>query len=158
MRRLAAIALSMLACAPALAQSKLNSMIGEWRGSYVCAQGPTGLTLTIDKEEGARFSGYFHFYPLKQNPVAREGCYRVEGQRAPDGRVAVGALDWLLQPPQYVTVDLAGRLGSTGYYMTGDVLGPPDLPTLCKRFELNWRSPKPAVAPACLGGQTAQGE
>lgn len=46
---IAAATLALLAAAPAGAQTKLTSMIGEWRGAYVCAQGQTGLTLTIDK-------------------------------------------------------------------------------------------------------------
>ena len=44
-------------------QSQPKSMIGEWQGSYLCTQGTTALTLSIDKETGEAFSGYFHFYP-----------------------------------------------------------------------------------------------
>lgn len=152
---IAAFGLALIAAAPAAAQTKLTTMIGEWRGAYVCAQGQTGLTLTIDKENGDGFTGYFHFYPLKTNAIAKEGCYSVEGRRAADGRVVVSAQDWITRPPNYVTVDLAGRLGSTGYYMTGDVVAPPELGASCHKFELNWQSPRPIIASACLEGRTA---
>lgn len=68
--------------------------------------------------------------------------------------MVVSAIDWITRPPNYVTVDLAGRLGSTGYYMTGDVVAPPELGASCQRFELNWQSPKPIVSGTCLEGRT----
>src|ERR1700722_20230398 len=84
---------------PASPQSQPKSMIGEWQGSYLCAQGTTALTLSIDKETGVAFSGYFHFYPPPpRNPKANEGCYSVEGHRSAAGRVVVTAVRWIFRP------------------------------------------------------------
>jgi hypothetical protein len=148
---------AMLWAFPAWPKSKLKSMIGEWRGSYVCAQGITALTLSIDKETGETFSGYFHFYPPPpRNPKANEGCYSVEGHRSANGRVVVTAVRWIFQPPNYVTVDLEGELAAAGLSMSGDVRAPPPITGYCHRFALKWRDADPKIAPICKGELTAQ--
>jgi hypothetical protein len=138
-------------------EPKPRSMIGEWRGSYVCAQGTTALSLSIDKEAGEAFSGYFHFYPPPpRKPKANEGCYSVEGHRSADGRVVVTAVRWIFQPPSYVTVDLDGQLAAAGLSMSGDVRAPPPITGYCHRFALRWQDAEPKIAPICKGELTAQ--
>jgi len=142
---------------PACPQSKPKSMIGVWRGSYVCTQGNTALTLSIDKETGQKFSGYFHFFPPPpRKPKADEGCYSVEGHRSADGRVVVTAVRWIFRPPNYETVDLVGELAAAGLSMSGDVQAPPPLTPYCHRFALKWQSAEPNIAPICRGELTAQ--
>ena len=148
---------AMLSALPACAKPKPKSMIGEWRGSYVCAQGTTALALSIDKETGDAFSGYFHFYPPPpRSPEANDGCYSVEGHRSADGRVVITAGRWIFHPPNYLTVDLEGELAASGLSMSGDVRAPQPLSAYCHRFGLKWQDAEPKVAPICEGQSTAQ--
>ena len=133
------------------AQQTARPLTGTWRGRYVCAQGPTGLTLTIDRQSGPDFSGTFHFYPPRGNPNAREGCFAVKGRVEADRSVTVEAGEWMTRPPGYITVDLHGMLGQSGLSMTGDVVTPPQLGPLCKRFELNWHGARTAIDSICRG-------
>ena len=103
-----AAVLAMLGQSAAQAEGSAPSLTGAWSGTYVCAQGRTGLTLTIDRQSGATFSGYFHFYPPRDNPAAREGCFSVNGDVDASGNVSVKAGRWITQPDGYVTVDLGG--------------------------------------------------
>ena len=150
--RLAAAALAIAALAsPASAPhaKDARSVTGTWRGSYVCAQGPTGLTLSIDRQSGADFSGFFHFYPPRGNPAAKEGCFAVTGHLDADGGATVRAGRWITRPFGYVTVDLAGRLDPSGLSMAGDVAAPPEYGALCRRFEIDWHGRRAKAADVC---------
>jgi hypothetical protein len=93
---------------PACPKSKPKSMIGEWNSSYVCTQGTTALTLSIDKETEEVFSGYFHFCPPPpRNPEANEGCYSVQGHRSANGHVVVTAVRWISLEASLRTEELA---------------------------------------------------
>ena len=142
----------------ALAQSAPPVLVGTWRGSYVCLQGKTGLTLTIDSQSDENFSGYFHFYPPKSNPVAREGCFSVNGRVDGSGRVTIDAESWITRPPGYVTVNLDGKLTGAGRSMRGDVRGPDGMETRCKQFRLDRRSARPEVSGICRGTIARLGE
>jgi hypothetical protein len=123
------------------AQSAPASLVGTWRGSYVCLQG----------QAGDRFSGYFHFYPPRDNPVAREGCFSVNGRVDAIGHVTIDAENWIARPPGYVTVNLDGALTGSGRTMRGDVRGPEGVETRCRRFSLDRKSAKPDVPGLCRG-------
>jgi hypothetical protein len=83
---------------------------GTWRGSYMCAQGLTGLTLTI--EPGANgLTAVFEFYPVAENPLVPTGRFRMEGffdgtQRT----LTLQPREWIDQPPGYLTVGLEARV------------------------------------------------
>lgn len=128
---------------------------GAWIGSYVCSQGLTGLTLTINAQDGHDFTGYFHFYPPVSNPQAREGCFAVKGRIDSQRRVSVQATRWITQPDGYVTVDLAGALDQTGAGLAGRVVGPPPIEELCTTFTLDVRRPGPKISPLCHAGVAA---
>ena len=98
----------------AQAQQTAKPLTGTWRGAYVCAQGQTGLTLTVDRLSGPDFSGFFHFYPPRRNSAAKEGCFAVKGRVEADRSVIVEAGEWMTRPPGYITVDLLGTLGRAG--------------------------------------------
>jgi hypothetical protein len=68
------LATAVPACA---ADNSLTPLVGNWKGSYVCPQGHTGLTLAIDRQSGAKFSGTFHFYPLPDNILVPDGCFTI---------------------------------------------------------------------------------
>ena len=151
-RRAALLAGLLFATSNALAQTASVPLVGgTWRGSYVCLQGKTGLTLTIDSQSNDKFSGYFHFYPPTSNPVAREGCFSVNGRVDGSGRVTIDAESWITRPQGYVTVNLDGKLTGAGRSMRGDVRGPDGLETRCKQFRLDRRSARPEVSGVCRG-------
>jgi len=148
-------ALTLVAATAADAQSAPPSMLGTWRGTYICLQGRTGLTLTIDRQTQGQFSGYFYFYPPPDNPALREGCYAVDGSVDLRGAVTVTAKDWITRPENYVTVGLSGHLALAGQTMSGNVVGAPGVVTQCRQFGLNRQSAVVAIAGACLSGVLA---
>lgn len=138
-------------CAAGMVSSALAeapAMGGTWRGSYDCAQGRTGLTLTIDQQDGAAFTGVFHFYAIAENPSVPEGCFTISGQVSDGGRVDVTGGTWLKRPAGYVLVDLKGQLTSDGSRLPG-VVTTPGQGKLCTSFRLSKISRKPDIASPC---------
>ena len=96
-----------------------------WEGAYDCPQGETGLTLTLDPAADGTTTALFHFYEAPGNPGVPEGCFTMSGTL----NRATGAFDlqagrWLLQPRDYVSVDLHGTLQDGGAALQGAVAGP----------------------------------
>ncbi len=111
--RLAIALLSAGLSAPSVAQdARYPSLIGDWQGSYHCAQGHTGLTLTINAQSGKTFSGLFHFYSLPDNRNVPEGCFAVSGTFGASHKIAISGGAWITHPQDYVTVDLDGVLAN----------------------------------------------
>ncbi len=76
-------------------------MPGEWVGSYTCAQGETGLTLTVEPDGRTEFA----FYPLVTNGAARPGRFEMRAT-ANGANVTFTRVRWLDRPPGYEMVDL----------------------------------------------------
>jgi hypothetical protein len=89
-----------------------------WQGRYLCAQGPTALTLTLDLSPDGRAAAVFDFGPLPENPTVPNGRYLVDGTafRHPDGAVDVALRPdrWITQPPDYVMVGLVVAIDAPG--------------------------------------------
>ena len=85
------------------------SPVGYWVGSYVCGQGYTGGTLTINQLKGENFEGTFHFYPTAKNPSVAEGRYTVYGQydRASQ-RILINPGRWMQRPANYYNTIIVG--------------------------------------------------
>jgi hypothetical protein len=112
---------------------------GYWSGHYACAQGVTGLTLSVTAGSGSRVHALFHFYADASNPTVPEGCFEMDGTFDPaTHHMELRAGSWLLRPYGYVTVDLSGQLSSGDAIMGGKVIGP-----FCTWFQLR---------PAAAGG------
>lgn len=79
----------------------LADIAGEWTGTYTCAQGDTGLTLTI--EDTGRTE--FEFYPLGSDSKAQPGRFEMEATVEGD-RVEFEPVRWIHQPAGYLMVDL----------------------------------------------------
>jgi len=140
-------ALALLAMlAPVRAQEA--SVTGNWQGSYVCAQGKTGLTLTIDRQDGREFSGVFQFYAVRENITVPDGCFTVSGRIKNNRAVDIIGVTWIKRPAGYITVDLHGRITSGGAGMSGTV-ATPGYGNLCSRFDLTRTATKPSVDEAC---------
>jgi hypothetical protein len=102
-----------------------NDTAGDWEGNYVCAQGPTALTLRISPEPANQVIALFHFHARPDNPLVPEGCFEMAGAYQPEtGQIDLSAGRWILEPPGFVTVDLSGTVSRDGSQMTGSVLGP----------------------------------
>ena len=98
------------------------SVLGDWRGSYVCAQGLTGLHLSVLAARKGRLNAIFDFSPVKDNPLVPHGRYAMSGEfNAKTGRLALRAGRWIEQPIGYFTVDLDGYLNTPGDRITGVV-------------------------------------
>lgn len=99
---------------------------GTWSGRYVCAQGATGLALTIQRGEANAVTARFSFYPLPENPQAEAGQFMMRGRvdAADPDRLHLVAGRWLQRPEGYVTVDLDGRFNSESGEYRGRVGGP----------------------------------
>ncbi|WP_148663572.1 hypothetical protein [Bosea vaviloviae] len=125
-----------------------TSLTGTWRGTYVCAQGRTGLTLTIDRQSGRTFSGVFHFYAVRNNGTVPDGCFTVSGQIVNAGKVDVAGSTWIKRPAGYITVDLHGQLTSDGAGFSGEVMTPGS-GKLCSTFKLERVSTKSSIDESC---------
>jgi hypothetical protein len=97
---------------PRLPPPDATPMTGTWRGSYVCGQGETALTLRLRGYPDGRLEGTFEFGEHPDNPGVPSGSYRVHGRMSPGFVVTLQAGEWIVRPPDYVTVPLVGRLRS----------------------------------------------
>jgi len=79
-----------------------------WEGHYVCAQGKTALTLTLEGGPDA-LTGTFEFGPLPENPGVPHGKYTLRGKAI---RIGDGIYDVELAPGQWIE-------HPDSYYMVG---------------------------------------
>jgi hypothetical protein len=123
-----------------------TSAQGIWSGQYGCAQGMTGLTLTVGTVRKSRVRALFHFYADPSEPSVPEGCFEMEGTYdSLSGHVELHAGNWILHPEGYVTVDLSGEVNSDGDGMAGSVIGP-----YCTKFALRRvTASSPGVRTSC---------
>jgi hypothetical protein len=99
--------------------------VGAWKGAYGCAQGVTGLTLTIDDTVDDQVSATYKFYAAPENPDVPAGSFRMTGTYE-DGKLALQGSEWIEQPPGYLMVDYESNpaLGIDPHHLFGIVLGP----------------------------------
>lgn len=109
-----------------------GSVIGVWEGTYTCAQGLTGITLTISQASPDRAQALFHFYADPRNPRVPTGCFSMAGSYQPDrNELRLVGKDWIMRPSGYVTVDFDGTIDALGSRFTGTVKG-----SGCTTFDL----------------------
>ncbi len=152
--QLAAVLLTFSLSAPGFAQdARYPSLIGDWQGSYHCAQGHTGLTLTINAQSGKTFSGLFHFYSLPDNRTVPEGCFTVSGTFLAPHKVVINGGTWITHPQDYVTVDLDGVVtnGTSAPVIGGRVELPGEYRDmhLCSTFVVKKATSVPSVDRTC---------
>lgn len=107
---------------PATPALVVGSAVGVWRGSYTCAQGLTGLTLTLraGASSGA-LEGSFSFYALPQNPNVPSGEYLMRGTQT-GSHVQLSGEQWITRPESYMMVGLTGDVsGGSPATFTGQV-------------------------------------
>jgi hypothetical protein len=122
-------------------------LTGYWRGTYGCAQGLTGVNLTIRQRAGSAVDAVFHFYAVPQNPGVPTGCFRMQGRLGANTHEFSLTSDngqWIVRPGNYVVVNFHGRLSGDGRSMRGLVEGPG-----CSEFDLQRLDEPPAAPAAC---------
>lgn len=102
----------LLVSAPAAVAEEMKAAAdwaGTWRGTYVCLQGVTGLTLTIHATSEKTVTAIFSFHAVPTNPAVPSGSFRMKGELVSDpSHLRLNAGAWRKRPPGYVTVDLDG--------------------------------------------------
>jgi hypothetical protein len=78
---------------------------GKWKGTYACAQGLSGLTLTIKPGKTVEttmhtLTATFAFYPIAANPGAPSSSYSMTGYYFPGG-IDLQPGQWISQPSVY---------------------------------------------------------
>lgn len=120
--------------------SASGSVLGEWVGTYTCAQGLTGLTLSIAEATPTGAQAMFHFYADPRNPNVPSGCFAMDGNYEPaTGQLQLVGRDWLQRPSGYRFVSFNGNIDAEGRDFHGLVTGAPR----CTTFNLT-RQPSPA--------------
>jgi len=97
---------------------------GNWHGIYFCAQGVTGLTLSIKPSGLRNVSATFSFYAVPRNPTVPSGEFAMVGRLEHSGHLDLRATAWRTQPPNYLTVDLEGDYDPMSGEYRGHVRGP----------------------------------
>ena len=144
-RLVVVLQVALLAASPSSAQ---NRLAGRWQGIYYCAQGLTGVTLTI-RGNDQRAEALFHFYPVPQNPDVPVGCYTMMGFVDPATETvhldSDDKTDWILRPTNYITVNFRGRFSQGRQRITGRVEGPG-----CSTFTLHRVEEAPPAPRECF--------
>ena len=88
-----------------------------WQGTYICSQGLTAVTLTLDIKQDGEVSAIYEFGPVPSNPSVPEGSFEMTGKAEPNGpgafiaQLTPGA--WIKHPTSYtsvaMTIEAAGR-------------------------------------------------
>ena len=101
-----------------------TALTGKWRGTYTCAQGLTGLTLSITGDASGTAEAIFMFYAVPQNPDVPNGSFQMRGVYGSNRSLVFTAdeSDWI-ENPGYVTVDLNGTVSANLTTYSGDVSG-----------------------------------
>jgi hypothetical protein len=129
-----------LALSQALSRSgKRNvsfSPLGNWVGSYICAQGTTGGTLSITRVNGEHFEGSFAFYPTERNPTVPRGKYAVYGDYdAETQRILINPGKWIQHPKDFYNTIIIGSFDANAQTFSGYFQGI----TGCTSFEAHYR-------------------
>lgn len=99
-------------------------MDGLYRGTYVCSQGVTGLTLSVTMKTTTKLRAMFTFYADPHNPGVPTGVFDMRGTYNPQTRkVKLGATesDWVAHPLGYAVVGLNGVLSFDHNTLKGSV-------------------------------------
>jgi hypothetical protein len=110
---------------PQPSASNNGSINGKWIGKYTCAQGITGVTLTIN-QKGTEIAAEFELYPLPENPNLPRGAYSLNGTFNPNTlEMNLKAAKWLKRPgATWVVVDFSGQFDSNLNRFTGRMKHP----------------------------------
>lgn len=113
--------------APNLLEVARSSLLGVWRGSYVCGQGETGVELSFTelRDDGVVL-GTFNFFNLPGHNNAASGEYTLIGQLDIGSQsIFLDPGTWIRQPPGYTAVGVSMSFPSPeAHEMHGIVTNP----------------------------------
>ncbi|MER5948597.1 protein kinase [Streptomyces sp. NPDC001904] len=100
-----------------------EGLSGQWDGNYICNQGITGLSLTIEQHGDGTADAVFSFYPAPSNPGVPRGSFAMKGTFT--GRVlTLRASRWINRPSNFDAVNLSATYDtSTPDHLDGLILG-----------------------------------
>jgi hypothetical protein len=79
-----------------------------WSGTYICTQGLTAVTITLELSPSGELKGLYEFGPVPSNPTVPEGAFELSGHLIATGRQSFsGELEpgeWLRRPPTYTAI------------------------------------------------------
>jgi len=81
-----------------------------WEGTYVCGQGLSAVTLTLDVDRSNNVTARYDFGPVPSNPTVPTGAYLLTGALEPVGSGFTGELadsEWIVRPTNYFMVPLS---------------------------------------------------
>ena len=102
------------------------ALLGDWRGSYTCAQGETALELHVSRVN-PNVAAVFVF---SHGGSGAQGSYSMFGNADPSGDVALRPNEWIDRPPNYIMVGMRGTV-------RGDVFRGKMQHASCGDFELH---------------------
>jgi hypothetical protein len=98
---------------------------GTWRGTYWCAQGVTGLTLSIKAVSEREVQAMFAFHAVAENPTVPSGAFEMSGVTGKrPGHLALTPIAWTDRPIAFVMVSLEGDYDPISGEYRGNVGGP----------------------------------
>ena len=98
---------------------------GTFQGTYVCAQGETGVQLILTRGDGPNaVNARFNFYPTSGNAGVASGSYTLAGETKPNGMLVLEPVKWVKQPMGYSMVGVTLRPEVRNGMITGVVNDP----------------------------------
>lgn len=109
----------------------VNDWSGNWRGTYTCNQGVTGIFLSI-KASGDDVTAVVTFFAVPENPDVPHGEFEMAGQPGAANHLALFPMRWIKAPPGYMMVGLEGAYDEAASEYSGRIYG-----VGCSRFTLH---------------------
>ncbi len=109
----------------------VNDWSGNWRGTYTCNQGVTGIFLNI-KASGDDVTAVVTFFAVPENPDVPRGEFEMAGQPGAANHLALFPMRWIKAPPGYLMVGLEGAYDEATSEYSGRIYG-----VGCSRFTLH---------------------
>ncbi len=109
-----------------LAPPASSPLVGDWRGSYECAQGTTALELHVTRVS----PDVEAIFVFNHAGSGASGSYSMFGNVDPQGAASLEPNEWINRPPSYIMVGMRG-------FVRGDVFSGKMQHQSCGNFELH---------------------
>jgi peptidoglycan hydrolase-like protein with peptidoglycan-binding domain len=100
-------------------------VLGEWKGTYTCQQGLTGVTVQFDAPGDPSGSARFEFYTAPGGPRVPNGIILYQYSFDPASRqLELRSGRWIKRPATFNSIDISGHLTPDLIRFNGRVLNP----------------------------------
>ena len=93
----------------------------EWRGTYLCAQGTTNLSLSMKTLSDGNIEAEFFFYPTTKASGSKWGKFTLSGHEQGD-TLELSPKEWKKQPAGYSMVPMSGAFNKERTSFSGRIL------------------------------------